>query len=44
MRHQRHATMSFERSSIPANDIARIAPAFRHVDGISTAGTRKLLP
>lgn len=35
---------SFERSGVPADDIATIAPAFRHLDNISTAGTRKLLP
>jgi serine/threonine-protein kinase HipA len=36
--------VSFERSGVSADDIAKIAPAFRHLDGISTAGTRKLLP
>ncbi len=36
--------VSFEHSGVSANDIAKIAPAFRHLDGISTAGTRKLLP
>jgi len=35
--------VSFERSDVSANDIAKIAPAFRHLDDISTAGTRKLL-
>lgn len=35
---------SFERSGVSADDIAKIAPAFRHLDGISTASTRKLLP
>lgn len=35
--------VSFERSDVAANDIAKIAPAFRHVDDISTASTRKLL-
>lgn len=34
---------SFERSGVPADDIAKIAPAFRHLDNISTPGTRKLL-
>ncbi len=36
--------VSFEHSGVLADDIAKIAPAFRHVDDISTAGTRKLLP
>lgn len=36
--------VSFERSGVPADDMARIAPAFRHLDDISTADTRKLLP
>lgn len=36
--------VSFERSDVSANDIAKIAPAFRHLDDISTASTRKLLP
>jgi serine/threonine-protein kinase HipA len=36
--------VSFERSGVSAADIAKIAPAFRHLDDISTAGTRKLLP
>jgi len=36
--------VSFERSGVPADDMARIAPAFRHLDEISTADTRKLLP
>lgn len=36
--------VSFERSGVAADDIAKIAPAFRHLDGISTAGTRRLLP
>lgn len=36
--------VSFERSGVSADDIAKIAPAFRHLDGISTAGTRKLVP
>ncbi len=36
--------VSFERSGVLADDIAKIAPAFRHLDDISTAGTRKLLP
>ena len=35
--------VSFERSDVAANDISKIAPAFRHLDDISTAGTRKLL-
>lgn len=35
--------VSFERSGVGADDIARIAPAFRHVDKISTAGIRKQL-
>jgi serine/threonine-protein kinase HipA len=34
---------SFERSGVSAEDIAKLAPAFRHLDDISTAGTRKLL-
>ncbi|WP_028601678.1 type II toxin-antitoxin system HipA family toxin [Ottowia thiooxydans] len=36
--------ISFERSGVSADDIAKIAPAFRHLDEISTAETRKLLP
>jgi serine/threonine-protein kinase HipA len=36
--------VAFKRSGVSADDIARIAPAFRHLDDISTAGTRKLLP
>lgn len=36
--------VSFERSGVAANDIAKIAPAFRHLDDISTVATRKLLP
>lgn len=36
--------VSFERSGVSADDIAKITPAFRHVDDISTAETRKLLP
>ena len=36
--------VSFERSGVPADDIAKVAPAFRHLDDISNAGTRKLLP
>ncbi len=36
--------VSFERSGVSADDIAKIAPAFRHLDDISAAGTRKLLP
>lgn len=36
--------VSFERSGVSADDIAKIAPAFRHLDDLSTAGTRKLLP
>lgn len=39
----REWTVSFERSGVPADDIAKIAPAFRHIDAISTADTRKLL-
>lgn len=35
--------VSFERSDVSASDIAKIAPAFRHLDDISTASTRKLL-
>lgn len=35
--------VSFERSGVPADDIAKIAPAFRHIDVISTADIRKLL-
>ena len=36
--------VSFERSGVSADDIAKVAPAFRHLDDISTADTRKLLP
>ncbi|MDO8248220.1 MAG: HipA domain-containing protein [Rhodoferax sp.] len=36
--------VSFERSGVSADDIAKVAPAFRHLDDISTVGTRKLLP
>ena len=34
----------FERAGVSDADIAKIAPAFRHLDDISTPGTRKLLP
>lgn len=34
----------FERAGVSVNDIAKIASAFRHLDGLSTAGIRKLLP
>jgi serine/threonine-protein kinase HipA len=36
--------LSFEQSGVSGEDIARIAPAFRHLDDVSTARTRKLLP
>jgi serine/threonine-protein kinase HipA len=36
--------VSFEHSGVPDHDMARIAPAFRHLDDISTADTRKVLP
>ncbi len=36
--------VSFERSGISADHIAKVAPAFRHLDSISTKGTRILLP
>lgn len=36
--------VSFEHSGVMADDMARIAPAFRHLDDISTADTRKLMP
>lgn len=36
--------VSFERSGVSTDDIAKIEPAFRHLDVISTPGTRKLLP
>jgi serine/threonine-protein kinase HipA len=34
----------FERFGVAAVDIEQIAPAFRHIDDVSTAGLRKLLP
>lgn len=36
--------VSFDRSGVSADDIAKVAPAFRHLDHISTAATRKRLP
>lgn len=36
--------VSFERSGVSADDIAKISPAFRRLDDITTARTRKLLP
>jgi serine/threonine-protein kinase HipA len=36
--------VSFERSGVSADDIAKISPAFRHLDDVCTARTRKLLP
>jgi serine/threonine-protein kinase HipA len=36
--------VAFEGLGVSADDIAKIAPAFRHLDDISTAGARKLLP
>jgi len=34
----------FEGSDVPAIEIAKIAPAFRHIDDISTPELRKQLP
>jgi len=34
----------FEQYNVPADQIEKIAPAFRHVDEISTAALRKLIP
>lgn len=34
----------FERYNVPADQIEKIAPAFRHIDEISTAALRKLIP
>lgn len=36
--------VAFERAGVSDYDIAKIAPAFRQLDDISTAGTRKLWP
>lgn len=34
----------FERFGVSAEDIAKIAPAFRHMDEVSTPALRKRLP
>ena len=34
----------FEQYNVPADQIERIAPAFRHIDDISTPELRKLIP
>jgi hypothetical protein len=34
----------FEKAGVAAEDIEKVAPAFRHVDAISTAGVSKGLP
>ena len=36
--------VSFECTGVSSGDMTKIAPAFRHLDDISTASTRKLLP
>jgi serine/threonine-protein kinase HipA len=35
---------NFENDNVPADQIQKIAPAFRHIDEISTAALRKLIP
>ena len=37
-------TVFFEGSGVSADEIAKIAPAFRHMDDVSTPEMRKLLP
>ena len=34
----------FEQYNVPADQIEKIAPAFRHIDEVSTPALRKLLP
>ena len=36
--------VSFECTGVSSGDMAKITPAFRHLDDISTASTRKFLP
>jgi serine/threonine-protein kinase HipA len=36
--------VSFERYGVPAEEIEKIAPAFRHIDAVSTPALRKQLP
>jgi serine/threonine-protein kinase HipA len=40
----REWTVFFEGSGVSADEIAKIAPAFRHMDDVSTPEMRKLLP
>ncbi len=34
----------FEESQVPADQIENVAPAFRHIDDVSTPALRKLIP
>jgi len=34
----------FEGFGVPGSEIEKIAPAFRHIDDVSTPALRKLLP
>jgi len=34
----------FEEYNVPADQIEKIAPAFRHIDEVSTPALRKLIP
>ncbi len=34
----------FEEYQVPSHQIERIAPAFRHIDDLSTRSLRKLIP
>jgi hypothetical protein len=34
----------FEEYQVPADQIEKIAPAFRHIDDVSTQALRKLIP
>jgi serine/threonine-protein kinase HipA len=36
--------LRFEEYNVPADQIEKIAPAFRHVDEVSTPALRKLIP
>jgi serine/threonine-protein kinase HipA len=34
----------FEEHGVPADQITKITPAFRHIDDVSTPALRKLIP
>lgn len=34
----------FEEYQVPADQLEKIAPAFRHIDDVSTPALRKLIP